>query len=1577
MTPTPADAPARRRPAGRYALRVLRGVVALMVVAFLGAWYVLETETAAERVREFVEARAAALTGQPVQFGRLELDVFPPTAELAGVRIGPEEEPRFIADRVRIEIGAVELLRSELSIENVELDRPQLDLTLLAGDGEREPLPSSPLDITIHRAAIVDGSIAIADARTGIAGEIFGVSLDLQPEGVGRLGLGTGRGSGRLSIDSGQLDLTARNGSAALLTPLELVVDFGTRSRVADLDRVQLNVSNSTIRAEGALRGLNSLDLQVEADLDLADLFTVWQPPGPDDHAGRAVFEGSLQFRSAGPVVAGRLRSDRARFAGLDLDDFIGDLQLRQGLVTLRNVRMGLYGGTLGGNLSVNSAAEPFSMEIDYDAADIDAAALTAWELLGNLRLAGRLSGAGTLGWSTPVAETISGAGSLALRVADVRRSLAGLQPGGGHTDPGGTHTIPSLPLPGEVQLGYRVADGRLSLQDASATLPGTSVDIDAEIDFDGALRGSMAFDSRDLRVVDHVAAQIRGLAQGAPVRRFGLRGTGNLTAVLGGTSSAPEILGTLTVASLALADLRIGDFDADLTTVNGMLRTSNLSLRSGSGGATGYAAIRLPARGMSRPDEAVDYDVQLQLDNVGSSFDLEFGGPEWSASSSFSGQLGLRGRFDQPWTATFDVEGRNANVGGTRFNSVSVRGRKAEELWLLEDLVLRRGSGELQASILYGLVDRELQLDATAADFDVADAVPWLGIDASLGGFGSGRISLAGPLEALSGDGELLWSASRANDVALGQIAAGMRADAGVVAIRLVAGPEDMPTPPRVSRTTVATAIPRPDPPQGGWSASAAVNTRAPYAMSTRLGADADVGRLLLAPLGIELPDDLRIDGRLDLEVQGRLQEVDSWSGSGSLRGLALERGGFRARADVVDARVSGSRVNLSGAIETPAGVLTVTPEIDLASTALDGEIRGELSTGFLKLIDPSMVTAGTIGIDLRLDGTTSRPRLGGAVQLRGIRLNDDWPYGLRIRAAELQFESDRVRIAEFEGSLGEQEIVATGDLAIDALTGASEAAESNLQVRIDRFALAPLLERAPAVQRLVNQGFLSGRIDVSGPGLDPRQWTGELELTDVEIRMQQYRTRLSHPVTAYIGDGRLSLSPTTRLAGGRTDFELSGTVDLNNADLDLRALGALGFEAFNVLSPYWGTGGVADVDMRIYGGTTDLAYQGSAELRDVVLSPPPLRQPIEDIAARLDFEDRRIRIRDVTGVLGGGAVTGGGEIFLRNNFPQSFRLAIDVDSAFIRLERDVRLAASASLVHDGTPERSLLTGTLDLEEAMYRRDYEADRALLDLLDRPETDADPFLQSINLALEVTGNENLFIDNNLADIEVVADFDIRGTAAEPVVLGRSSILSGRLFWNGSNFDVLQGTVEFNNPFETEPTFEVRARTEIRSYTVDMRFSGSLTQGVSFDYTSTPTLSDLELFNLLAFGEEPDSEIVQDRGRYQQALGLQATRYLTDAYFSEVESGAQRLFGVDRFHLSPTLSGKETDATARITLGKRINRNVYLTYSRLLSSSEDQLITVEYQLSPRIRIKGTRDEDGSIGFDFLVSQRIRR
>ena len=1599
------NAPARGRRIGRYAVRVLRAVTALLVLAFLGGWYLLETDAAAEQLRRLLETRGSVVVGAPVSIGRLQLDIVPPRIELHRVRVGEGPDPLLEVERVLVEFGAVELLARELAIENIELDRPRIALRLPVGaSGGAGNSPLRSLDITIRRARIVDGEISIGDASTGIAGEVFGVNLRLDPEGVGRLGLGTGRGSGQFSIDSGRLDLTSRNGATALLTPLQLEVVYSTRPRVTDLDVVRLSIGDSTLTAEGVLRGLANVDLELRADLALADVFKVWVPPGIQDHAGRASFLGTLQMRDGAAIVAGRLNATDARFMGLDIESFSTDLQLRRGLVALRNIRSQMYGGDLRGELLVDTSSQPVRIRATYAATAIDAASFTAWDQLTGLRLAGALDAAGTLLWQKPFLETVEGNGSFTLHVADVRNAVttaprldgapniaAGQlndehSPAAGqlndeHSPAAGRQArIPSLPLPGELTVRYSVAGGTIDLETATADLPGAHLELRGSIDLDGTLAVDASFEGRDLRILDHMVAQARSVNR-APAERLGLRGAGAAQIRLTGTVQAPVLTGTVSATGLAIADLRIGDVDAELLTAEGMVTTHNLSVRRGRGRIDGEARIRLPTRGApSDTGPGVggsDYDVRLRLHDYPASLDVQLAGPEWTAEAVLSGDVAFHGQFGQALTGTAQLSGTNIVVPGARFDTLTLSGRKAEELWSFDRLRLGVGNGTVSASGFYGAADHQLTLDAEVSSFELAPVAASLGITAEVGGTVDGTLRLAGPVTSLSGAGTLRWRDATAASIALGSVALSLRADNGIVTARAVASPAAMPDAPGIARTAVARATPLPQSPAAGWSASATIATRFPYPAAARVAMDARIVPLLFAPLGVRLPEDLTIRGHARIDVSGALSDPEQLRGEGSIVGLVVSRGDFAARAETLRATITATRLELAGTIQTEAGTVRIAPSIVFLDGSLAGQVTGTLPANVLHLYDPSLTTAGSLELDVELAGTTETPRLRGSVLLEGLLIDADWPYPLRVERAVVEARDGRLRITDFAGSLGEQPLSLTGNLALDALTGASTAAISSLQMAVRGLPLEPLLERSPALHRLVNGGILTASVDISGSGADPRYWQGEVVLEELTLRMQQYRTELAEPVRAHIADGALTLPPSTRLVGGRTALGLRGTIDLDTLEIDLYAHGALGFEALNVLSPYWGTGGVADLELRIYGNSSDLAYQGFADLRDVVLSPPTLRQPVEHISAHLDFRDRRIGISDLRGALGGGDVTGSGEIFLRDNVPQSFNLAVRIDGAVIRLEREVRFTASADLVHDGTPERSLLSGSVDIAEMQYRRDYESERALLELLDAPETDPDPFLDSINLAITVRGNKDLFIENNLADVEVTADFNVRGTAARPVVLGRTSLLSGRLFWNGNNFDVLQGTIEFNNPFETEATFEVRARTEIRRYTIDMRFSGSLTRGVDFDYTSTPTLSDLELFNLLAFGEEPDSSTLQDRDRYQQALGLQATRYLTDAYFSEVESGARRLFGVDRFRISPTISGKETDATARVTLGKRINRNVYLTYSRLLSTSEDQLITVEYQLSRRVRVKGTRDEDGSFGIDFLVQQRIRR
>ncbi len=58
-------------------------------------------------------------------------------------------------------------------------------------------------------------------------------------------------------------------------------------------------------------------------------------------------------------------------------------------------------------------------------------------------------------------------------------------------------------------------------------------------------------------------------------------------------------------------------------------------------------------------------------------------------------------------------------------------------------------------------------------------------------------------------------------------------------------------------------------------------------------------------------------------------------------------------------------------------------------------------------------------------------------------------------------------------------------------------------------------------------------------------------------------------------------------------------------------------------------------------------------------------------------------------------------------------------------------------------------------------------------------------------------------------------------------------------------------------------------------------------------------------------------------------------------------------------------------SARLTIGKRISNRAYLTFSRSISTSSDQIILLEYDQSDRISWILTRNEDDSYALDIRV------
>jgi translocation and assembly module TamB len=60
-----------------------------------------------------------------------------------------------------------------------------------------------------------------------------------------------------------------------------------------------------------------------------------------------------------------------------------------------------------------------------------------------------------------------------------------------------------------------------------------------------------------------------------------------------------------------------------------------------------------------------------------------------------------------------------------------------------------------------------------------------------------------------------------------------------------------------------------------------------------------------------------------------------------------------------------------------------------------------------------------------------------------------------------------------------------------------------------------------------------------------------------------------------------------------------------------------------------------------------------------------------------------------------------------------------------------------------------------------------------------------------------------------------------------------------------------------------------------------------------------------------------------------------------------------LFGLSRFEINPVIGGRGASPSARLTVGKRISKDLTVTYSTNVTSDPNQILAVEYRVSDKL------------------------
>jgi len=230
------------------------------------------------------------------------------------------------------------------------------------------------------------------------------------------------------------------------------------------------------------------------------------------------------------------------------------------------------------------------------------------------------------------------------------------------------------------------------------------------------------------------------------------------------------------------------------------------------------------------------------------------------------------------------------------------------------------------------------------------------------------------------------------------------------------------------------------------------------------------------------------------------------------------------------------------------------------------------------------------------------------------------------------------------------------------------------------------------------------------------------------------------------------------------------------------------------------------------------------------------------------------------------------------------------------------------------------------------------------------------------LSIAVNSAQNLSLASSQVSIAGSANLNVTGTAANPVILGRIALTSGELFFQGKRFEIESGTIAFANPAKTEPVLNLYVKTVVEQYNITINFAGPLDH-MKTNYTSDPSLSQLDIINLLAFGQTSAEKA--SNASTPASLGAQSA--LAQGVAGQVAKGVQNLTGISQLTIDPT-AGNSQNPGAQVAIQQRVTGTLLLTFATDVTTTQKQIVQLQYQPKKQVKISVVRDEYGGYGVD---------
>lgn len=685
-------------------------------------------------------------------------------------------------------------------------------------------------------------------------------------------------------------------------------------------------------------------------------------------------------------------------------------------------------------------------------------------------------------------------------------------------------------------------------------------------------------------------------------------------------------------------------------------------------------------------------------------------------------------------------------------------------------------------------------------------------------------------------------------------------------------------------------------------------------------------------------------VSGDLSAQIKFRGSQADP-GGSGSVQIANGKAYGESVQNVALTFRAGSGSIYSSADITLTAGSakadLTFVPKTQLYNIHFDAPsiVLQKLQSVQAK----NLPLSGTVTASATGNGTLDNPQFNALIQLPKLAVRDKVISDIKVRLDVAEHKANFNLTSEVVNASiqGHGEVNLTGDYAASASIDTSS-------IPLDVL-LATYVPNLPQDFK----GQTEFHATLKGPLKDSSQLEAHLTIPIFNATYQSLQIGAAAPIHLDYARSIVTIQPA-EIRGTGTSLHLQGAIPLSgDSGSTFVAQGTVDMSVAQVFLPDTKSSGVLAIDLRASPTAGSPNMRGQVRLQNVTVLQNGAPLSVEKLNGTLNLDNEKVYLNGISAQVGGGQLSAGGSITYKPGI--QFNLALEGHSIRLRYPDGLRSLLDGNLALTGTKDASVLNGRVLIDSLSFTPDFDLAKFADQFTNSTATPTQPgFADTIRLSLAVQSQDNLSATSSQISIAGRVNLHVSGTAADPVITGRTDLTSGELFYRNVRYQLQRGIITFEDPNETQPILNVSVTSTVEQYNLTLNLRGPFDK-LTTSYVSDPPLATADIINLLANGQTTS----------ESAASQSTDSMIASQAASQFSGSVQKLAGLSSLQIDPLIGGSNQNPSARIAVQQRVTKNFLFTFSTDVSQPGSEIVEGDYQINKRWSVSVARQEAGGV------------